>query len=90
MRSIKKGAYMLKEIVEQVKSGKKTIIIKDTAVHILPFLIDKICLVYNGKRFFKIVVNKKMIGRRFGEFILTRFFRQHTFVTKKAKVKLKK
>lgn len=31
-------------------------------------------LIYNGKSFYKLIISKEMIGRRFGEFVVTRKF----------------
>jgi len=34
--------------------------------------INKKFLIYNGKDFQKLVISKEMVGKRFGEFIITR------------------
>ena len=36
--------------------------------------INQKFLIYNGKNFQKLVVSKEMIGKRFGEFVMTRKF----------------
>lgn len=37
-----------------------------------PDLLDKRVAVYNGKTFFSFIVKKFMLGRKFGEFVLTK------------------
>jgi len=34
--------------------------------------INKKFLIYNGKDFQKLIISKEMVGKRFGEFIITR------------------
>jgi ribosomal protein S19 len=41
-------------------------------VHVLPEFIGKTFLLYNGKNFTEILVNKDMVGHRLGEFSFTR------------------
>jgi len=36
--------------------------------------VNKKVLIYNGKNFQKLIISKKMVGHRFGEFIVTRKF----------------
>ena len=38
-----------------------------TSIH-----LNKKFLIYNGKDFQKLIVSKKMLGRKFGEFVMTR------------------
>ena len=39
---------------------------------ILPEMIDKTILIHNGKKYEEILIQDKMVGRRLGEFSLTR------------------
>jgi len=41
-------------------------------LYISPEDINKKFLIYNGKDFQKLIIIKEMVGKRFGEFIMTR------------------
>lgn len=64
----------------------KIIFIYNKSLFIKKEYIGYTFFVYNGKIFSEIVVNKKMIGYRFGEFVNTR--KLHKYVKKKKNYKL--
>lgn len=51
---------------------KKPIIFKSKNMIILPILVNKICLIYNGKTYVKLKITENMVGYKLGEFISTR------------------
>lgn len=83
-RSIWKGPYiepkLLKKIQKMIvnKKEKSTIKTWSRGTTILPNFIGLKFLVYNGKKFNIVFVNEKMIGKKMGEFSLTRKFIKHS------------
>ena len=77
-RSIWKGpfseSYIFKEIYLAKKSNlkQKIILLRSKNSIIFPLFVGNIFSVYNGHKFVNIVVNKDMVGYKFGEFITTR------------------
>ncbi len=45
---------------------------------VLPEFVDKIFEIHNGRRFIKIKITDEMVGRKLGEFALTRKLCVHT------------
>ncbi len=56
---------------------------------ILPFMLGKSIFVYNGRRHIPIFIQDRFLGRKLGEFVYTRFFRQHKKKDKLLKLKSK-
>ena len=88
-RSLKKGPYvhpsLRNKINEMNKSGKKQVIKTwKRASMIVPEMIGHTIAVHNGRKFVPVYVTEQMIGHRLGEFSLTRYFRMHSGVGKKA------
>lgn len=81
-RSIWKGPFvdpkLLKQINNMISKDKfytmKTWSRKSV---ILPHFVGLKFLVHNGKKFSPIFITERMIGRKFGEFVLTRTFKGH-------------
>ena len=81
-RSIKKGAYVEKKLLEKVRkaeeSGSKGVIKTwSRRSTITPELIGQTFAVHNGKKFIPIFVTENMVGHKLGEFAPTRTFFSH-------------
>jgi small subunit ribosomal protein S19 len=82
-RSIKKGPYVEKSILEKVEraqaSGDKGIIKTwSRRSTITPELIGLTFAVHNGKKFIPVFVTENMVGHKLGEFAPTRIFYSHS------------
>jgi len=77
-RSIWKAPYIknivFKELYTRIKNNTKTkpIIVKNKGFVIYPIFIGYTFSIYNGKTFTNILINEKMVGYKFGEFVFTR------------------
>jgi len=87
-RSLKKGPYVDKKLLEKVlkqkKSGERTPIktwARDSQIP--PEFVGHRIAVHNGRKFIEIFITESMVGHRLGEFAPTRTFRSHGKVTKK-------
>ncbi len=77
-RSLKKGPYIDKKLLEKVKKAKAGDVIKTWArdCAISPEMIGFTFAVHNGREFIEVKVNEEMVGHRLGEFApTTKFFR---------------
>ena len=87
-RSLKKGPYidkkLLEKVIKQKQSGSKTAI-KTWArgSQIPPDFVGHTFSVHNGKIFKEIYVSEAMVGHRLGEFAPTRTFRGHGSMVKR-------
>ncbi len=85
-RSIKKGpfvdAYLLDK-VEALKGQKKPIKTWSRRSMIIPEFVGHTFEVHNGKSFIPVFVTENMVGHKFGEFSLTRTFKDHGVVSGK-------
>ena len=61
-----------KIFLENLKVAKKPVKTHCRDMVILPSTVGAIIRIYNGKEFVDLTVTEEMIGRRFGEFSLTR------------------
>jgi small subunit ribosomal protein S19 len=91
-RSIKKGFYVEKSVLEKVEkmnaSGKKQPIKTwSRRSMILPDFVGHTFAIHNGKQHMPIFITENMVGHRLGEFAPTRTFRQHGVHTDKAVAK---
>jgi small subunit ribosomal protein S19 len=66
-----------KKFIEKVKISKKPVKTHLRSMIILPFMVGKTILVYDGKIFQPVNVIIEMIGHRLGEYTLTRKKVQH-------------
>lgn len=71
-RSIWKGPYLDNLLYVQLLNGHKNIYTNSRTSTITELCIGKIINVHNGMSYFKVNVNESMIGRKLGEFILTK------------------
>jgi small subunit ribosomal protein S19 len=78
MRSIWKGPFIDSNVLDEMnqsrKLGKTKVPIKITSKGsvIFPSFVGLTCFVFNGKKFFNLVINENMVGHKFGEFIVTK------------------
>jgi small subunit ribosomal protein S19 len=84
-RSVWKGPFVCRSIYklcEKIASGeakpneRKKIWARGSVI--LPDLIGRVFLVYNGKIFIPVTINDNMVGKKFGEYAPTRTFKGHT------------
>ena len=81
-RSIKKGAYVEKRLLEKVRkaeeAGSKGVIKTwSRRSTVTPELIGQTFAVHNGKKFIPVFVTENMVGHKLGEFAPTRTFYNH-------------
>lgn len=81
-RSIKKGPYVAPHLMKKVKAAKastKKEVIKTWSRRSTIFLefVGLTFAVHNGKDFIPVYVTEDMVGRKLGEFALTRKFTGH-------------
>ena len=91
-RSIKKGPYVEKSLLEKVEkmnaSGRKQPIKTwSRRSMILPDFVGHTFAIHNGKQHVPIYITENMVGHRLGEFAPTRTFKQHGVHTDKAVAK---
>lgn len=89
-RSIKKGPFvdhhLQKKVEEAIStSSKRPIKTWSRRSMIIPDMVGLTIAVHNGKDHVPIYVSENMVGHKLGEFALTRTYRGHSGVDKKAK-----
>ena len=87
-RSLKKGPFIDKTLLEKVNKSKasgdnKSIKTWSRKSSISPEMVGLSFDVHNGKDFIKVFVTESMVGHKLGEFSLTRRFTGHS---KKGKI----
>jgi len=91
-RSIKKGPYVEKSLLEKVEkmnaSGRRQPIKTwSRRSMILPDFVGHTFAIHNGRQHVPIFITENMVGHRLGEFAPTRTFKQHGVHTDKAVAK---
>ena len=91
-RSIKKGPYVEKSLLEKVEkmnaSGRKQPIKTwSRRSMILPDFVGHTFAIHNGRQHVPIFITENMVGHRLGEFAPTRTFKAHGVHTDKAVAK---
>ena len=82
-RSLKKGPYLDKKLVERISAmnerGEKRVI-KTWARRstIPPDFVGHTIAIHNGNKFIPVYVTENMVGHKLGEFSPTRTFRGHS------------
>lgn len=81
-RSIKKGPFIDKSLLEKVRrqdnDGSKAVIKTwSRRSTITPELIGQTFAIHNGKKFIPVFVTENMVGHKLGEFSPTRTFYSH-------------
>lgn len=82
-RSIKKGPFIDKHLMDKVLKAQRT---KDKKViktwsrrsTIVPEMVTMTFAVHQGKKFIPVFVTENMVGHKLGEFALTRTFHGHS------------
>lgn len=85
-RSLKKGPYIDKNILEKIKKikpGEKVIRTWARSCTIIPEMVGYVFDVYNGKQFIQVQIKEEMIGHKLGEFSPTKKFVRHGGKTQK-------
>jgi len=78
-RSLKKGPFVVRHVLEKVRRGKgDPIKTWARSCTILPDFVGYTFLVHNGKTHLKVYVTEDMVGHKLGEFAPTRIFRGHS------------
>ncbi len=82
-RSIKKGPFIDKHLIEKIddavkNKSKKVIKTWSRRSTITPDAIGLTFAVHNGKKFIAVYVSENMVGHKFGEFAPTRTFHGHS------------
>jgi small subunit ribosomal protein S19 len=78
-RSLKKGPYIDKRLLEKVKKAGPEEIIKtwSRSCSIAPEMVGFVFNVHNGKEFITIKITENMVGHKLGEFAPTTKFGRH-------------
>ncbi len=81
-RSIKKGPYIDKKLMDKVvranrDNDKKVIKTWARRSMITPEFIGLTFSVHNGRKFLPVFVSENMVGHKLGEFAPTRLFKSH-------------
>ena len=78
-RSSKKGPYVDPKLLKKISKVKPGTIIKTWSrdSEIAPEMVGHTFGVHNGKNFISVFIKEEMVGRRLGEFSLTRKFTKH-------------
>jgi len=66
-----------KKFIDKVQTSKKPVKTHLRSMIILPFMVGKIIMIYDGKTFQPVGIIGEMIGHRLGEYALTRKKVQH-------------
>jgi small subunit ribosomal protein S19 len=76
-RKLKRLTDKEKKFIDKVQSSKKTVKTHLRGMIILPFMVGKTLLVYDGHIFQAVMIIPEMIGHRLGEYAMTRKKVQH-------------
>lgn len=78
-RSLLRGlTEQQRKLLEKIRKRDKPVKTHCRDMIIVPEMIDKIVLIYNGKEWISVTIQPEMIGHRLGEFALTRKRVQHS------------
>ncbi len=82
-RSLKKGPFVESKLYNKIKKADETgsqtpIKTYSRASTIIPEMIGKTLMVYNGKQFVPVKIHDNLVGHKLGEFAPTRIFRGHS------------
>ena len=78
-RSVKKGPYIHPKLYKKIAAMGANEVVKtySRSSTIIPDMIGKTIMVYNGKIFIPVKVNENIVGHKLGEFAPTRIFKAH-------------
>lgn len=71
-RKIMRLTEQEKKFINKVQNSKKPVKTHLRSMIVLPFMVGKTILIHDGKGFQPVGIIEEMIGRRLGEFVLTR------------------
>lgn len=71
-RSLKRGLTVQQKALVEKLAKKDTVKTHARGMVVLPKMVGKTIMIYNGKEFFKLRVAEEMIGHKLGEFAPTR------------------
>ncbi len=71
-RKIKRLTDNEKKFMEKVQRSKKPVKTHLRSMIVLPFMVGKILMIYDGRAFQPVNIIDEMIGHRLGEYVLTR------------------
>jgi small subunit ribosomal protein S19 len=71
-RSLKRGLTVQQKALVEKLAKKDTVKTHARSMVVLPKMVGKTIMIYNGKEFFKLRVAEEMIGHKLGEFAQTR------------------
>lgn len=86
-RSLWKGPFIDYNLFKELKS-KNIVKTNSRNSTILPFMINKIIYIHNGKNYVPIKIKPQMIGYKLGYFVLTRL--RHVYKKVSRQIKKKK
>ncbi|CEI58697.1 30S ribosomal protein S19 [Candidatus Portiera aleyrodidarum] len=81
-RSIKKGPFIDKHLLEKIekalkKKDKKPIKTWSRRSMILPNMVGLTISIHNGRKHIPVYITEEMVGRKLGEFAITRTYKGH-------------
>jgi small subunit ribosomal protein S19 len=71
-RSIWKGSYIDDTLFNKVQLNDKNIYTKSRNSVITELFLGKSIFVYNGMMYYKLLITENMLGKKLGEFILSK------------------
>ena len=82
-RSLKKGPFIDDHLYEKIKKANKENIKKPIKTWsrrsiIIPDAVGLTISIHNGKKHVPISITENMVGHKLGEFVPTRFFKEHS------------
>jgi small subunit ribosomal protein S19 len=88
-RSIKKGPFVDHHLMKKVSaardtSDKRPIKTWSRRSTVMPEFVGLTLAVHNGKQHIPVYVTENMVGHKLGEFAMTRLFKSHSAVGKRA------
>ena len=88
-RSLKKGPYCEERLLQRIESmnekgEKKVIKTWSRRSTIFPQMVGHTVAVHDGRKHIPVYITEDMIGHKFGEFAVTRFFRGHGHHTERS------
>jgi len=82
-RSLKKGPFIDDHLLKKIKHVKEQKIKKPIKTWsrrsmIIPDAVGLVISVHNGKQHVPVSITENMVGHKLGEFVPTRFFKEHS------------
>jgi len=71
-RKIKRLTDAEKKLMDKIQNAKKPVKTHNRSMLILPFMVGKIISIHDGHQYQPVIITEEMIGRKFGEYALTR------------------